>query len=88
MTQQPRSQRSTPAPVGGWLVEVVVPIVGLGVGWRRVFAVRTDDDTRAIQVVRDALNGLHCSVKARLRLTPRALAQLDLGYEGIKEIGD
>ena len=46
------------------------------------------DATRAIQVVRDALNGLHCSVKARLRLTPRALAQFDLGYEGIKEIGD
>ena len=47
---------------------------------------RTDDDKRAIQAVRDALNGLHCSVKARLRLTPRALAQLDLGY--VKELGD
>jgi hypothetical protein len=71
----------------GWVVEAVVPAVGTPFVRRRyLFAVNSDDVNEAKRLVQQKLGGLHCAVEVRLRLEPRALADLNMGTDRIKEL--
>jgi hypothetical protein len=69
----------------GWVVEAVVPAVGTPFVRRR-FAVNSDDVNEAKRLVQQKLGSLHCAVQVRLRLEPRALADLNMGTDSIKEL--
>ena len=66
-------------------VEAVVPAVGTPFVRRR-FAVNSDDVNEAKRLVQQKLGSLHCAVQVRLRLEPRALADLNMGTDSIKEL--
>jgi hypothetical protein len=71
----------------GWVVEAVVPAVGTSLVRRRyLFAVCSDRPEEAERMVRARLGGLHCTVDARLKLAPRAVANLNIVPDRIQEI--
>lgn len=70
----------------GWIVEAVAPAVGPTLLRRHyMFAVASQDADEAERLVRDRLGNLHCTVEARIRLAPRALAQFEVA-QGMKEL--
>jgi hypothetical protein len=80
------SRSAPPTEAGGWIVEVTVPVVGAKEPIQRLFAVGTADKNGAEQLARHVLASLHCLIKARVKLTPRALARLDVAEGGVEEI--
>jgi hypothetical protein len=75
------------ADISGWIVEAVVPAVGTTLVRRRyLFAVSSDHASEAERLVRQRLGSLHCAVAVRLRLEPRAVADLGMGMDRIKEL--
>lgn len=58
----------------GWLVEVSTS----SHDQRILFVAALSDPHEATAAVRDALGGLRCVVEPRCRLSPRALAQLEV----------
>jgi hypothetical protein len=75
------------ADISGWVVEAVVPAVGTKLVRRRyLFAVSSDNAGEAERLVRQRLGSLHCAVAVRLRLEPRAVANLKMGSDAIKEL--
>jgi hypothetical protein len=71
----------------GWVVEAIVPAVGTPLVRRRyLFAVSSESADDAYRLVRQRLGGLHCAVTVRLRLAPRAVADLQIGSDRIKEL--
>jgi hypothetical protein len=74
-----------PAPSpAGWVVEVVTPLLGLNIERRSLFAVGTADEGFAQELVRKAIGSLHGAVQAKLILSQRALADMDVGHEQVK----
>jgi len=76
-------QKSASLP-GGWIVEVAIPVIGWGIERSSLFAVGCAVEERAVQLVRDAVGGLHSAVQAKLKLSSRALAELNVGREEVK----
>jgi hypothetical protein len=75
------------ADISGWIVEAVVPAVGTTLVRRRyLFAVSSDNAGKAERLVRQRLGSLHCAISVRLRLEPRAVADLHMGSDAIKEL--
>jgi hypothetical protein len=75
------------ADISGWVVEAVVPAVGTTLVRRRyLFAVSSDNAGEAERLVRQRLGSLHCAVAVRQRLEPRAVADLKMGWDAIKEL--
>ena len=71
----------------GWMVEAVVPAIGSSLVRRRyVFAVGADDARHAERLVRVELGGLHCMIAAKIRLAPRALAQLNVDPDCVEQL--
>ena len=71
----------------GWVVEAIVPAVGTALVRRRhLFAVNSNNAGEAERLVRQHLGSLHCAVAVRLRLEPRAVADLAMGSDPIKEL--
>jgi hypothetical protein len=68
----------------GWIVEVAIPVIGWGIERSSLFAVGCADEERAVQLVRDAVGGLHSAVHAKLKLSSRALAEFNVGREEVK----
>ena len=64
-----------------WIVEVAIPVIGWDIERSSLFAVGCADEER---LVRDAVGGLHSAVQAKLKLSSRALAELDVGREEVK----
>lgn len=60
----------------GWIVEAMVPTRHAMKPSQIVFAASIEDADAAVDAVRLAIGGLHCEVEAKIRLSPRALAQL------------
>jgi hypothetical protein len=71
---------------GGWIVEVTVPVVGTKEPMQRLFAVGAAEGSQAELLMQRALGNLHCTVVARVKLTPRALACLDVVEGSVQEI--
>ena len=81
------SLRGTMADISGWVVEAIVPAVGTTLVRRRyLFAVSSDNASEAERLVRQRLGSLHCAIAVRLRLEPRAIADLQMGSNPIKEL--
>jgi hypothetical protein len=79
--------RGTMADISGWVVEAIVPAVGTTLVRRRyLFAVSSDNASEAERLVRQRLGSLHCAIAVRLRLEPRAIADLQMGSNPIKEL--
>ena len=77
----------TVADISGWVVEAVIPAVGTSLVRRRyLFAVSSDNASEAERLVRQRLGSLHCAIAVRLRLEPRAIADLKMGSDHIKEL--
>jgi hypothetical protein len=75
------------ADIGGWVVEAIVPAVGTALVRRRYLsAVSSDHASEAERLVRQRLGSLHCAIAVRLRLEPRAVADLHMGSDHIKEL--
>ena len=72
----------------GWIVEVAIPILGWEFERSTLFAVGCADEERAVQLVRAAVGGLHSAVQAKLKLSPRALAGMEVGREEVKMLRD
>ena len=68
----------------GWIVEVAIPVVGWGNERSSLFAVGCREEERAVQVVRDRVDGLHSAVQAKVKLSSRALAELEVRPEEVK----
>ena len=77
----PKKSASLPA---GWIVQVAIPVIGGDIERSSLFAVGCADEERAVQLVRDAVGGLHSAALAKLKLSSRALAELDVGCEEVK----
>ena len=87
LIQSASELRGTMADISGWIVEAVVPAVGTTLVRRRyLFAVSSDNASEAERLVRQRLGSLHCAVAVRLRLEPRAVADLKMGLDHIKEL--
>ena len=69
---------------GGWIVEVAIPVIGWDIERSSLFAVGCPEEERAVQLVRDAVGGLHSAVQAKVKLSSRALAELEVGREEVK----
>ena len=80
----PKPYQDPGASPAGWLVEVETPLLGWDIERRSLFAVGTPDESRAVELVRIAVGGLHCSVQVKLKLSQRALAGMSLGREQVK----
>jgi hypothetical protein len=76
-------QESASLPAG-WIVEVAIPVIGWGIERSSLFAVGCREEERAVQLVRDMVGGLHSAVQAKVMLSPRALAELEVGREEVK----
>ena len=77
------------ADISGWVVEAIVPAVGTALVRRRhLFAVSGANAEDAERLVRQRLGSLHCAVTVRFRLEPRAVADLKMGSDPIKELRD
>jgi hypothetical protein len=63
-------------PSNGWLVEVMVGGLHVTTPRQLLFAAAVEDAESAVQAVRSHIGGLHCTLEAKCRLAPRALAQL------------
>ena len=63
---------------------VAIPVIGWDIERSSLFAVGCADQERAVQLVRDAVGGLHSAALAKLKLSSRALAELDVGCEEVK----
>ena len=74
-------QASLPA---GWIVEVAIPVIGWDIERSSLFAVDCREEERAVQLVRDRVGGLHSAVQAKVKLSSRALAELEVGREEVK----
>jgi hypothetical protein len=70
----------------GWIVEALVPKLNAAEPSQMVFAASIEDADAAIDAVRQAVGGLRCDIEARMRLTPRALAQLALRPGEVKSL--
>ena len=68
----------------GWIVEVAIPVVGWDIERSSLFAVGCGEEERAVQLVRDRVGGLHSAVQAKVKLSSRALAELEVGREEVK----
>ena len=51
-----------------------------------VFAASIEDADAAVDAVRRAVGGLRCDIEARIRLSPRALAQLAVRPGEVKSL--
>jgi hypothetical protein len=49
-----------------------------------LFAVGCPEEERAVQLVRHTVGGLHSAVQAKVKLSPRALAELEIRPEEVK----
>ena len=65
-------------------MEVETPLLGWDIERRSLFAVGAADEVRALELVRTAVGGLHCAVHAKLKLSQRALAGMNVGREQVK----
>ena len=74
----------SPASPAGWLVEVQIPLLGWEIERRSLFAVGTAEEGRAVHLVCTAVGGLHCAVHVKLKLSQRALADMNIGREQVK----
>ncbi len=83
LTDQPASDSD-----GGWLVAATVPKVGFGSSDQILFAAAISDPAEAKLAVQKSLGGLHCQIEARMRMTAKALAHLDVGKGDIKRLSD
>ena len=71
----------------GWLVVVTIPTLrGIGIDDRLFFAAAVTDSADAKRAVQKTLGGLHCIVEARIRMTPKAFARLDVRLGQVKRL--
>jgi hypothetical protein len=82
MSEQPRFESIR----NGWIVEALVPKLNAAEPSQMVFAASIEDPDAAVDAVRRAVGGLRCDIEARMRLTPRALAQLALRPGEVKSL--
>ena len=68
----------------GWIVEVAIPVIGWEIERSSLFAVGCPEEERAVQLVRDTVGRLHSAVQAKVKLSSRALAELEVGREEVK----
>ena len=83
-----QSATIAPEPEGnGWFVVVTVPKVGgIGSADQLLFAAAIADAADAKRAIQQALGGLHCTIEARIRMTPKALARMDVSTGEIKRL--
>ena len=80
----PKPSQDPAASPAGWLVEVETPLVGWDIERRSLFAVGTADESRAVELVRKAVGGLHCAVHLKMKMSQRAIAGMNVGREEVK----
>ena len=65
-------------------MEVTIPVIGWDIERSSLFAVGCREEERAVQLVRDTVGGLHSAVQAKVKLSPLALAELEVRPEEVK----
>ena len=71
----------------GWLVVVTMRrLRGIGSDDQLLFAAALADPANAERSVQKALGGLHCTIEARIRMTPKALARLNVPLGKVKHL--
>jgi hypothetical protein len=82
MSEQPSLEPTR----NGWIVEALVPKLNAAEPSQMVFAASIEDADAAVDAVRRAVGGLRCDIEARIRLSPRALAQLAVRPGEVKSL--
>jgi hypothetical protein len=80
------SRRPAETATRGWVVEALIPIIGVRQPMQRLFAVAADDKQTAEKLVWQQLGNLHCTICARVGLTGRALANFRVAEGEVTEI--